>query len=126
MKRLTKEQIMRMHAMVIEQTGGAEGLRDMGILESCLQSPFVEYTGISPYPTTVAKAARLCYGLIKNHPFVDGNKRIGTLVLLVIMDINGMPLETSDQEIVRVGLSVADGSMDHKALTDWVLEKCND
>lgn len=123
MKRLTKEQIMQIHAMVIEQTGGAAGLRDMGALDSCLQSPFVEYTGISPYPTTAAKAARLCYGLIKNHPFVDGNKRIGMLALLLVMDINDMPLDTSDEEIVKVGLSVADGSMGYKTLMEWVLKR---
>ncbi len=123
MKMLTKGQIISMHSMLIQQTGGSEGIRDEGALDSALAAPHQTFAGNSLYPSVKAKIARLCYGLIQNHPFVDGNKRIGMLVLFVSSNLNSMPIETTDQEIVKIGLGIANGTMNCQALTDWLMEK---
>lgn len=85
MKRLSKEQILLLHSQLIQQTGGSEGVRDYALLESAIEAPFQSFDGDELYPTIQAKAARLGYGLIKNHCMVDGNKRIGTHVMLVFL-----------------------------------------
>ena len=77
MKRLTLEQILILHQRVIQQSGGASGIRDKGILESALAQPEMSYGGQALYPTIIEKVAALGYSLIQNHPFIDGNKRIG-------------------------------------------------
>ena len=77
MIKLTKEQILILHSELIKMTGGSDGIRDIGLLESALETPFQSYGGEELYPSIQAKAARLCYGLVKNHAMVDGNKRIG-------------------------------------------------
>ncbi len=82
MIKLTKEQILLLHTQLIETTGGSDGIRDLGLLESALESPFQSYGGEELYPSIQAKAARLCYGLVKNHAMIDGNKRIGCHVSL--------------------------------------------
>ncbi len=83
MKRLSKRQILLMHDQLLAQTGGLPGLRDKGLLESALSAPFHSFGDAEAYPSLPQKAARLCYGLVKNHPFVDGNKRIGAHAMLV-------------------------------------------
>ena len=81
MIRLSKPQILLLHEQLLEATGGSSGLRDEGMLDSALNAPFQTFNGEDVYPSIQQKAARLCFGLIKNHPFVDGNKRIGTHIL---------------------------------------------
>ncbi len=83
MKRLTKNHILKMHSLLIQETGGIHGIRDEGLLDSALNAPFQNFDGEDLYRTIQAKAARLGFTLIKNHPFVDGNKRIGILAILV-------------------------------------------
>lgn len=75
MKRLSKRQILMLHEQLLSQTGGLPGLRDEGLLESALSAPFQSFGDVDAYPSLPQKAARLCYGLVKNHPFTDGNKR---------------------------------------------------
>ena len=82
MKRLSKEQILMLHSQLIEQTGGILGVRDFNLLESAIETPFQVFDGEELYPTIQAKGTRLGYGLIKNHCMLDGNKRIGTHVML--------------------------------------------
>ncbi len=79
MKILTKRQVLLLHKQLIDETGGIQGLRDEGLLDSALSSPFQEFDSFSPYPTVQQKAARLGYSLVMNHPFIDGNKRIGLM-----------------------------------------------
>lgn len=89
MIKLTKEQILLLHTQLIETTGGSDGIRDIGLLESALESPFQSYGGVELYPSIQAKAARLCYGSVKNHAMIDGNKRIGCHAMLVFLALNG-------------------------------------
>lgn len=85
MIKMTKEQVLLLHTQLIEATGGSDGIRDVGLLESALESPFQSYGGEELYPSIQAKAARLCYGLVKNHAMIDGNKRIGVHAMLVFL-----------------------------------------
>lgn len=90
MIRLSKPQILLLHEQLIAETGGSSGLRDEGMLDSALNAPFQAFGGEDVYPSLQQKAARLCFGLVKNHPFVDGNKRIGAHVMLVFLALNGV------------------------------------
>ena len=85
MIRLSKPQILLLHEQLIAETGGSSGLRDEGMLDSALNAPFQTFAEEDVYPSLQQKAARLCFGLVKNHPFVDGNKRIGAHVMLVFL-----------------------------------------
>ena len=121
MKILTKHQIVLLHEQLINETGGANGLRDEGMLESAISAPFQEFQAFSPYPTIQQKAARLAYGLIMNHPFVDGNKRIGAHVMLTLLMLNGIELEYTQQELSDIVLQVAAGKSGYDELLTWIL-----
>lgn len=121
MIRLTKKQVLSLHRLLSESTGGDAGVRDEGLLASALDTPFAGFGDTAFYPTTEEKGARLGYGLVANHAFVDGNKRIGLLAMLVFLEMNGVPLSCTDDEMVRVGLSLADGSLSYEALLGWVI-----
>ena len=81
----------------VAETGGSPGLRDEGLLDSALNAPFQSFGDTSAYPSLQQKAARLCYGLVKNNPFVDGNKRIGAHAMLVFLAVNGVELSYTQQ-----------------------------
>ncbi len=100
MIRLTKKQVLMLHTQLIESTGGSDGIRDEGLLDSALESPFQSFGGEELYPRIQAKAARLCYGLVKNHAMVDGNKRIGAHTMLVFLAVNGYELKYTQNELV--------------------------
>lgn len=120
MKILSKEQLIRLHDDVVSSSGGSLGIRDEGLLESAINAPFQTFDGKELYSSLVEKVARLGYGLIKNHPFVDGNKRIGTHAMLVFLDINGVSLEYEDDDIINTILGVASGKIDEDQLVAWL------
>ena len=121
MKRLSIPQIVMMHSALIKETGGLDGIRDENLLDSAVNALFQTFGGEYVYKTLEEKAARLGYSLVKNHPFVDGNKRIGMLAMLVFLEINGIELTCSDQDIIETGLKLAAGEMDDKQLLEWIL-----
>ncbi len=120
MRILTKQQVLILHKMLIEQSGGSPEIRDDGLLESALNAPFQSFGDTDLYPSLLEKAARLGYGLIKNHPFVDGNKRIGTHAMLSFLDINHAELAYSDEELISLILGIAAGKYDDKHLLNWL------
>lgn len=122
MKRLIKEQILMLHTQLIESTGGCDGIRDHGLLYSALESPFQSFGGEELYPSIQAKAARLCYGLVKNHAMIDGNKRIGAHAMLVFLEVNGYELEYTQKELYNLILDVADGKKEYEDILSWILE----
>ena len=122
MKRLSKEQILLLHAQLNGEYGGIDGVRDYNLLESAIEAPFQSFGGEDLYPTVQAKAARLGYGLIKNHCMLDGNKRTGAHAMLVFLEVNGINLHYSQKELYEAILAVADGSMDFEELLKWVLD----
>ena len=109
MKKLSKEQILMLHTQLIQQTGGSDGVRDYNLLDSALENPFQYFGGEELYPTIQAKAARLGYGLIKNHCMIDGNKRIGTHAMLVFLALNGIELKYTQKELYEAILDIAAG-----------------
>lgn len=117
---LSKEQIKHLHSKLIQATGGIDGIRDEGLLESALAAPFQSFGGEELYPSITQKAARLCYGLIKNHIFLDGNKRIGIYVMLVFLELNGMEMECSDEELTALGLGIAAGGFGDEDIVLWI------
>lgn len=117
---LTSNEIVPLHEKMILSTGGSYGVRDMGLLESAVFSASVIYAGHEPYKTIYEKSARLAYSIIKNHPFIDGNKRTGIFVMLITLDINSIKLNYSQQEIIELGLGIADGSKNYEAILSWI------
>ena len=121
MKKLSVQHIIMLHDVLIKETGGATGLRDEGLLESAVSTPFTTFDGNYLYPTTQQKGARLGFGLVKNHAFVDGNKRIGILAMITFLEINGIYLTYTDDELIDLGLALAEGSITEDQLLDWII-----
>ena len=122
MIKFSKEKVLLLHQLIAQETGGSVGIRDEGLLESALETAFSSFDGQEFYPTKEEKGARIGHSLISNHAFVDGNKRIGVYVMLTFLEVNGIRLDCTNEEVVHVGLSVADGSMDYDALLTWIRE----
>ena len=122
MIKLTKKQILMLHRQLIEETGGKDGIRDENLLESALEAPSQSFGGEELFPGTQAKAARLCYGLVKNHAMVDGNKRIGAHAMLVFLALNGYELAYSQKELSDIILDVASGKTGCEELLDWIIK----
>lgn len=121
MNMLTKQQILLLHTQLIRQSGGTDGVRDEGMLDSAISQPLQTFDNMELYPGIVDKAVRLGYGLITNHPFVDGNKRIGTHAMLVTLDINGIELQYQNEDLIQLILKIASGKADDRVLRTWVL-----
>lgn len=122
MIKLSKEKVLLLQQLMIEATGGSVGLRDMALLESALESAYITFDGKDLYPTKEEKAARLGYGLISNHAFVDGNKRIGIYVMLTFLEVNGIRLACSNREVADLGFHVADGTAGYEEILAWIKE----
>ncbi len=122
MKTLTKAQVLMLHEKLVNETGGSPGLRDEGLLESALASPFQEFATFSPYPTIQQKAARLGFSLVMNHPFIDGNKRIGAHAMLTLLALNGIEIACTQKELADTILNVAAGNIGYDGLLQWLLD----
>ena len=120
MIRFSREKVLLLHQIIGEATGGSIGVRDEGLLDSALEGIYAGVGDREFYPSKEEKGARLGYTLISNHAFVDGNKRIGIYVMLAFLEMNGIRIRCTDDELVGIGLSVADGSMKYEDLLSWV------
>ena len=120
MKILTKDQIVLLHGQLIKETGGTEGIRDEGLLDSALLNPFQSFDGKELYPSVLEKGARLGFGLIQNHAFLDGNKRIGAHTMLVFLALNGYVFSYTQKELTEIILSVASGEKNCDDLLLWL------
>ena len=125
MKILTKDQIILLHTQLIKETGGSDGIRDEGLLDSAVLNPFQSFDGKELYPTVLEKGARLGFGLIKNHVFVDGNKRVGAHTMLVFLALNGFAFSYTQKELTEIVLSVAAGEKDCGDLLLWLQSHLN-
>ena len=117
---VTKDDALDIHAISIARYGGIDGVRDEGLLESALAQPMQTFGGVDLYPSLAEKAARYAYGIIKNHPFADGNKRTGAAVLAVFLRANGCRFKPRAKDFQATVLAVADGSMDFDGLVRWI------
>ena len=121
MIRLTKNSSSYLHEELTTETSGAAGIRDEGLLDSALAAPFQSFEGHTPYSSLQQKAARLGYGLVKGHPFVDGNKRIGAHAMLVFLALNGVGMDYTQEELSDTFLDLAAGKIGFEELLQWVL-----
>ena len=120
MKLLRLRAALALHAKIIAKSGGSSGIRDRGLLESALAQPKMTFGGQDLYPTLVDKAAALGFSLIKNHPFVDGNKRIGHASMQVFLEFNGHTIVASVDDQEKIILAVAAGEMGREPFTEWL------
>lgn len=117
---LTLEEALELHRLALEQSGGLDGVRDLGGLESALAQPQMTFGGQELYPSLAEKAATVCYSLVCNHPFVDGNKRIGHLAMEAFLVLNGWELAAGVEEQERIMLQLAAGALKREEFTVWV------
>lgn len=120
MIKFSKEKVLLLHQLMAEATGGDVGIRDEALLESAIENIYATFDGVELYPSKEEKAARLGFSLIPNHAFVDGNKRIGIYVMLSFLELNGIKIWASNEDVVNLGLSVADGSANYDDILKWI------
>lgn len=120
MKYLTQEQVINLHQALIKTSGGSLGIRDEGMLDSALKTPLQTFDKRELFPTILDKATRLAFGLIKNHPFIDGNKRIGTHAMLIFLALNNIMLSYKDEELIDIIFKVASDRADENDLYNWI------
>ncbi len=117
---LTKKQVLSIYKLLVEKTGGSAGINNEPLLDSAINNIWQTFGGMELYPTLEEKGARLGYSLVSNHPFRDGNKRLGVLTMLTFFAINQLELIYNDDEIVELGIALASGTMDYTSLLDWI------
>jgi len=120
MRYLSLQEVISLHSLLIAQTGGSSGLRDRGALESAVLQPEASFGGEELYPDLASKAAALGHSLIQNHPFVDGNKRIGHAAMEVFLLLNGHEIDAPVDEQERIIIDVASGKVSRIALSEWI------
>ena len=128
MKKPSVDLIIKLHEMLIEKSGGSKGIRDLGLLESSINSPFQTFGGAELYPDDLDKIINISYSLVKNHSFIDGNKRIVVLVLTVLLKENSYKVDWKDEYLIKLGIELASGEMtkedfktftENKIINDW-------
>lgn len=123
MKKPSVDLIIKLHEMLIEKSGGSKGIRDLGLLESSINSPFQTFGGAELYPCDLDKIINISYSLVKNHSFIDGNKRIGVLVLTVLLKENSYEVDWSDADLIKLGLELASGEMTKEDFKTFIENK---
>ncbi len=117
---LTVDEIIYLHSKLVVKTGGSDGLRDKGLLESAVFSALGSFGDEEAYPTIEEKAARLMYSLVNNHAFIDGNKRIGVIVMLTTLKLNELELKYTQAELIELGLKTASSYADYNFILNFI------
>lgn len=117
---LTIEELQLLHRKLIVATGGSDGIREYGLLESAVNSMYAGYGDVEQYPTVEEKAARLAFSLVSNHAFVDGNKRIGVLALLMMLKLNDIDISYTQTDLIQLGLNTAKGEYHYDDIYQWI------
>lgn len=120
MRFLTLDEVLELHRLVLQQAGGLPGVRDLPALESAVAQPYMAFGGQDLYPTLIEKAAALAFSLVMNHPFVDGNKRVGHAALETFLVMNGSEVKATVDAQERVFLDLAAGTMSRAEWIDWL------
>jgi death-on-curing protein len=120
MKTISIEEILVFHKKIMDRTGGAFGIRDLGLIESALNKALLTFDGRDLYQKTEEKISVITYALIKNHGFVDGNKRIGIAVMLLLLRLNRINITYKQEELVELGFGIADGSRKEEDIKNWI------
>lgn len=120
MKNVEIGDVLIFHRKLIEQTGGSDGIRDLGLIESALNRAYMTFEREDLYKELEDKISAITFSLINNHGFVDGNKRIGIAVMLLLIRLNDIKTEYSQQELISLGLGIADGSIEEREIKYWI------
>jgi len=120
---LSVAQVLQLHHVLLRAFGGREGLRDRGGLASAVARPAATFGGEDLYPDLAAKAAALMHSLLLNHPFVDGNKRVGVAAAELFLRVNGWELDAGDEELEEMAISIATGDVEAEALAIWFRQR---
>lgn len=124
MKYLTSQEILAIHDQMIKRFGGSFGIRDIGLMESACARPQASFDGKDLYRTIFEKTAALIHSLLKNHPFVDGNKRTSLSSAGIFLRLNGYKLINSHREEVKFAMSIENENLDFKQIADWFKKNC--
>ena len=120
MKKFSIDKILQLHGKMIEATGGDSGIRDIGLLHSAISNAYATFDGVDLYKTIEEKCASVCFSIINNHPFLDGNKRMGIFVMLVFLEYNNIPLKYTQNELIDLGLGIAQGKYKQTYILEWL------
>jgi death-on-curing protein len=120
MKYISIDYILKLHEKLIAATGGSNGMRDIELLKSAIENSKATFAGEDLYSSLEEKCSNICYSIISNHAFIDGNKRIGIYVMLVLLEYNGIKLTFTQQELINLGLDVAKGEMKQENILNWI------
>ncbi len=123
MRTFDDDKVLLLQQLIIKSSGGEAGVRDFNLLNSALNSAFQTFDGKELYPTKEEKGAKLGYNLISNHAFVDGNKRIGALVMLSFLELNGIKLKYEDKDLIDLCLDIASGKKNYEEVLKWINSK---
>ena len=116
----SKDDILLIHSKLIDDFGGSDGIRDEGMQDSAINTPLQTFDSSDLYPTDIDKITRLSFGLVMDHPFIDGNKRIGAHAMLVFLALNDIEVEYEDAEFIKLVLDVAAGEISAEQLLAWL------
>jgi death on curing protein len=122
MRFLSVDNVILFHDKILKETGGSTGIRDRGLIESALNRGFMTYDGKDLYPGIIEKISVTAYSLICNHGFVDGNKRIGVAVMVIMLKMNNVKVNYTQKELINLGLRTAEGFMKEKDILNWINE----
>ena len=117
------EVVLGIHKVLIRKYGGADGVRDQGLLESAIKRPYQTFGGKELYETSESKAAAMIESIIKNHPFVDGNKRTGYAMMRLILMKEKKGIRANQEEKYEFVIKIASGEIDYEEIRDWINEK---
>jgi len=120
MKSVQIKDIIKLHTKMISATGGKSGIRDIGLVESALNRCYSSFGGQDLYPEIIQKISVVTYSIINNHGFIDGNKRIGIAVMLMLLKLNDLPSSYTQDELVNLGLGVASGEINEGGIEKWI------
>jgi death on curing protein len=120
MRHLSLAEVLELHRMILDQTGGSAGVRDLGALESAVAQPRMTFGGADLYPSLTEKAAALCFSLVRNHSFVDGNKRVAHAAMETLLVLNGFELDAPTDEQEQLMLALAAGFLGREDLVEWL------
>lgn len=123
MRQLSVAEVVELHRRIIGATGGSQGVRDFGALEAAVAQPQMSFGGEDLYATPAEKAAALCFSMVQNHPFLDGNKRIGHAAMETFLVLNGLEIDAATDDQEAIILSLASGTLTRAALVEWLGSK---
>jgi len=123
MKTLTIDQLIMFHKKITNASGGSHGIKDLGLIESALNRCNATFDGDDLYPTVIEKISVTTVSLVKNHGFVDGNKRVGVSVMLILLSLNGIDIKYTQDELIELGLGLASGKLNEENILGWIKER---